>query len=110
MKAFDFLVGEFDDVAGGDVDEMIVMVMVAGLVACPPVAEIVALHDAFVLQEPDRAIDGRQRDVRIELGNAPIDFLHIGVIVRFGKDLRDDPPLSCHPEAAFGAEALQPAF
>src|SRR4051812_5306225 len=50
-------VGEFDDLAGVDVDEVIVVATVGLVVARPAAAEIPPLEDALLLQQPDRAID-----------------------------------------------------
>src|SRR5262245_60995437 len=68
LQRLDLLFLELDDPAALDVDQMVVMLLRAFLVARAPVAEIVALENARLLEQPHGAINGRDRDARIERG------------------------------------------
>ena len=62
LQRLQLVVDELDDVAGLDVDQMVVMAFRRGLVARAAVAEIVALEDARFLEQADGAVDGGDRD------------------------------------------------
>ena len=57
--------GELDDLAGLDVDQVIVVTEAGGLVAGAAVAELMTLEDARALEQAHGAIDGRERDARV---------------------------------------------
>src|SRR5437764_13086244 len=63
LQLLDFLVGELDHLAVAQVDQMIVVAIAHLLVAGAALAEIMALDDAGVLEQLDRAIDRRDRDL-----------------------------------------------
>ena len=64
LQRLELLVDELDDVAGLDVDQMVVVGLRRRFVARAAVAEIVALEDARFLEQADGAVDGGDRDVR----------------------------------------------
>ena len=64
LQHFELLVDELDDIAGFDIDQMIVVRFRRGFVARAAVAELVALEDAGFLEQADRAVDGGDRDIR----------------------------------------------
>src|SRR5262245_56448137 len=105
LKALDLVVDEFDHAAGRKIDQMIVVV--ADLfIARPAVAEIVAFENARILEQLHRAVDGRDRDVRIHGDGAAIELLRIRVIVSLRHDARDDPALLGHAQALLHAGLL----
>src|SRR3546814_4073766 len=57
-------IDEFEHLAGLDVDQVIVVRFGRGLVARMAVAEIMAIEDAGLLEQPHRAVDGRDREDR----------------------------------------------
>src|SRR5436190_8317219 len=65
LQALDLLRLEFDHLAGAQIDQMIVMGVGHLLVARAPVAEVVALDDAGVLEQLHGAVDGRDRNAVI---------------------------------------------
>ena len=62
LQLLQLLVDELDDIAGLDVDQMVVMGLGRRFVAGAAVAEIVALEDARFLEQADGAVDGGDRD------------------------------------------------
>jgi len=110
LQALDVLVLELDDLAGLHIDQVVVVIVARGLVARAAVAEIVALDDPGVLQEAHGPVNGRKRDARIAGARAPVDLLHVWMIVGVGQHAGDDAPLAGHAHAPIGAETLQPAF
>ena len=62
LQRLQFLIDEFDDVAGLDVDQMVVMGLRRRFVARAAVAEIVPFQDARFLEQADGAVDGGDRD------------------------------------------------
>src|ERR1700712_1073775 len=73
-------VGEFDDLAGLDVDQVVVMAVLGGFVAGPAAAEIAAFQDALLLEQPDRAIDRGDRYPLVQRRGAAIQFLDVGMV------------------------------
>src|SRR5207302_5188748 len=65
LQRFELIIDELDDVAGLDVDQVIVMAFRSRFVTRAPVAELVPFEDPGLLKQPHRAIDRRDRDVRI---------------------------------------------
>ena len=59
LQLLDFFRGEFDHLAVAQIDQVIVMAVAHLLVARAALADIVPLDDPGVLEQFDRAIDGR---------------------------------------------------
>ncbi len=53
-------------------------------------------------------VRGRDRDVPVDLGGAPIQLFDVGVILRVRQHPGDDPALLGHLEALFDTEPLKP--
>src|SRR6266567_3134800 len=98
LELFDVLVDEFDDAAGRYVDQMIV-VLADLFITRTPVTKIVTLENAGIFEQLDRAIDRRNRYMRVHRDGAPVQFLGIRMVIGFGDDTRDDAALLRHPQA-----------
>ena len=81
LQLLQLLVDELDDIAGLDVDQMVVMGLGGRLVAGPAVAEIVPLQDAGLLEQAHGAVDGRDRDAGIDRGGAGMQRLDVRMIL-----------------------------
>ncbi len=101
---------EFDHPSGIDVDQMVMVAMLGRLVAGARPAEIVALQDALFLQQPHRAVDGGDGDLRVEGGGAAVQLLHVGMVRSLGEDTGDHAALPGHLEPALDAQTLDPAL
>ena len=99
-------IGELDHLAGVDIDQVVVRAMLGRLVAGAGAAEIVALEDALLLQQPDRAVDRGDGDMGVALMRAAVQFLDIRVVGAFGQDAGDQPALPGHLQAALDAQPL----
>src|SRR6202012_2255127 len=66
LQRFEFGIDEFDHAAGLDIDQMVVMRFGRRLVPRPAVAEVVAVEDAGLFEQPDGAIDGGDRNARVD--------------------------------------------
>ena len=78
-----------------------------GLVAGAAGAEIVAGDDAGILEQLDRAVDGGDRDLRIDGRGAAVELLDVGVIGRGLQHARDDAALLGHAHALGNADFLE---
>ena len=59
----------------------VVVVLARGLlVAPPPGAKIVACEDALTFEQPERAVDGRERNSGVDGMRASMDLVDIGVV------------------------------
>jgi hypothetical protein len=99
LQPLDLLGLEFDHLAGAQVDQVVVMRVGDMLVARASLAEVMPLDDAGILEQLDRAVDGRDRDVRIDLDAAAVQLLDIRMIVGARQHARDHPALLGHPHA-----------
>ena len=85
------------------------VMLVAGLlVARAAIAEVVALDDAGLFEQPHGAIDGGDRDVRIDGVGAAIELFHIGMVDRGRQHARDDAALVGHAHVLLDAEFFDP--
>src|SRR5438309_1040316 len=66
LQGFELVVDELDHIAGLDVDQMVVVAFRGCLVARAAIAELVSFENAGLFEQPDRAIHGRDRDVRVD--------------------------------------------
>ena len=64
LDRLDFLVAELDDLAGADVDQVVVMLVGDRLEAGTAILEIMLGDEPGFLEQIERAVDGRQRDAR----------------------------------------------
>ena len=106
LQFLELIVGELDDVARFDVDQMIVMSLGRGLVTRSPVTELVPFEDSRLLEQPDRAVDGGNRDVRVDRGRPRVQGLDVGMVLAVAEHARDHLALLGNPEPLVGAERL----
>src|SRR3546814_2096496 len=93
LQRLELRIDEFDDLAGLDVDQMVVMRLGRRFVARAAVAEIVAVEDARFLEQADGAIDGSDRNAAVERRGALVKRLHVGMILGIRNHARDDASL-----------------
>ena len=106
LELLELLVDELDDVAGLDVDEMIVMGGVRRLIAGSAVAEIMAFQDPGFLEQPNRPVDGGDRDSRIDGGGARMERFDVGMVLGFRKHPGNDLALLGDPQPLLRAKRL----
>src|SRR5262245_5641576 len=75
LQLFDLLGLEFDNLAIAQIDQMVVMRVGDLLVAGATLAKVMTLDDTGILEQLDRAIDRRDRDVLVDLGAAAVQLL-----------------------------------
>src|SRR5688572_33465856 len=83
LQPLEIFVDEFDDLAGLDVDQMVVMSVRRRLIAGAAIAELVPLEDSGLFEQADRSIDGRDRDFGVDRGGALMERLDVWVIFGF---------------------------
>jgi hypothetical protein len=106
LQRLELVVGEFDHLARLDVDQMVVMRFRCRFVARSAVAEIMPLEDSRLLEQSHGAVDGGDRDAAVDGGGAGVQRLDVRMVLRFGKDPRDHPPLLGDAQPFFGAQCL----
>ena len=106
LQQLELLVDELDDFTGLDINEMVVVAFGSGLVARTPVAELMALEDARLLEQANGALDGRYRDVRVDRRRPPVERLDVGMILAVTEHARDGLALLGDPQAFVGAQRL----
>src|SRR5215467_11151154 len=85
LQPLDLLRLKFDHFAGAQVDEVIVMTVGDLLVTRAPVAEVVALDDAGIFEQLDRAVDRGNRDAVVDRRAAAVKLLDVGMVIGRGK-------------------------
>src|SRR3546814_5394582 len=73
------------------------------------VAEIEPAEDAVFLEHAHRAVDGGDRDARVDGGSAVVQLLDIRMVVRRAQDLRNHPALVGHAHAELFAKLFKTA-
>src|SRR5712691_217466 len=106
LQPLDFFRLELDHLAGAQIDEMVVVAVGHLLVARSPIAEIVALDDAGILEQLHRAVDGRDRDAVVDRRAAPVKLLDVRVVVGRRQHARDDAALLGHAHALGRAQGF----
>ncbi|VXC83947.1 hypothetical protein SPHINGOAX6_50372 [Sphingomonas sp. AX6] len=107
LQQFKLGIDEFDDLAGLDIDQMIVMRLGRGFVAGAAIAEIVTVEDARFFEQAHGAIDGGDRYAGVDRGGAGIDLFHIGMVFGLGKHAGDHAALLGDAQALFVAECFE---
>ena len=85
LQPLDLLGLEFDHLAAAQIDQMVVVRFGNLLVARAALAEIMALDDAGILEQLHGAVDGRDRNVLVDLGAAAIKLLDVGMVGRIAR-------------------------
>src|SRR4051812_40297089 len=106
LQQFEIVIDELDDVAGLDVDQMVVVGFGRGLVARSPVAEFMALEDSRFLEQPNRPVDRRDRDVGVDGRRPGVQRFDVGMVLAVAEHARDRLALLGNPEALVGAEGF----
>src|SRR5215831_16342159 len=106
LQLLDFLAGELDHLAVAQVDQVVVMAVAHLFVARAALAEIMPLYDAGILEQLDRAIDRRDRDLVVDRDAAPVEFLDVRMINRLRQHPGNDAALLGHAHAGGGAARL----
>lgn len=83
LQFFEFLIDKFDDLAGFNVDEMIVVIIGRRLIPRPAVAEIVAFEDSGLLEQPNRPVNGGNRNAAVHGGCPLMQRLDVRMVVGF---------------------------
>jgi hypothetical protein len=96
LQTLDFRGLEFNHFAGTQIDEMVVVAFAQLLVARPPGAKIVSLHNTSVLEQLDSAVNRRDRNPAVNQSAAAKQLLDVRVILSSGQDAGNDPPLLGH--------------
>ena len=103
LQFLDFVVVKFHDLAALDVDQVIVVLVGGFFIARATVSEIVLGQNPRLLEQAHGAIDGGDRDVRVDRDGAAVQFLGIGMVVGFGHHAGDHAALLGHAQALFRA-------
>src|SRR5690242_4164776 len=98
LEHLELIVDELDDVAGLDVDQMVVVGFGGSLVTRAAIAELVPLQDSRLLEQADSTIDGRDRDVRIDGSGTRMQRLDVRMVVAVTEHARDGLALLGDPE------------
>lgn len=99
-------IDEFDDLAGFDVDHMIVMCFRRRFIAGAAIAEIVAVKDARLFEQSDGAIDRGNRNAGIDCNCTLMQLFNVGMVCAFRQYARNYPPLFGDAQATFRAESF----
>src|SRR5262249_40408286 len=80
LQLLDFLGRELDHLAITQIDQMVMMTVAHLFVARAACAKIMTFDDAGILEQLDRAIDRRDRDLVVDLSATAIELFHVGMI------------------------------
>jgi hypothetical protein len=81
LQFLDFGIVELDDLAGLDVDQMIMVLPVCWLIASTASTEVAFFQNAFTCKQFQRAVDRRHRYARVRCVRPRVDLLDVGMIL-----------------------------
>ena len=106
LQGFQFRIDKLDHLAGFDIDHVIVMRLGRRFIAGAAIAEIVAIQNAGLFEQPHGAIDRGDRDPGIERDRPFVELVDVRVIHAFREHPGNDPALLGNTEAAFVAKCF----
>src|SRR5262249_28787107 len=106
LQTLDFPGFELDDLAGAQIDEMVVVALAQLLVARPAGAKIMSLHNTSILEQLHGAVDRRDRKLAVDRSTRAKQFFDIPVIPGPGQYSTKNPPLPDHAHATRNALSL----
>jgi hypothetical protein len=86
---------------------MIVMRFGRGFIPSAPVTEIVPVENSGLFKQTNGAIDGSNRNLRINSRCTPMQRLDIGMVGAFGENPRDHAPLVRDAKPTLCAQLLK---
>jgi hypothetical protein len=105
LEFLDLFRPEFGDLAGVEVDDVVVVGGVGDLVAGTAVFEGEPQDNAFAFQDREGAVDGGQREAVVDGAGAAVKLGGVGVVVGLGQDPEKRLPLAGHADSGV-AEGL----
>lgn len=99
LQGFDLGIDKFDHLAGGQIDQMVMMRTGTVFIACAAIAKFQLLKNAGFLKELHRAVDRRQRNPGIQRHSAAVQLFDIGVVLGLAEDAGDQPAGGGHAQA-----------
>ena len=106
LECLQFRIDEFDDFACLNVDQMIVVSLGRGFITGAAIAEIVAIEDPGLFEQPHGTIDRGNRNPGVNCDRALMQFLDVGVVIALRKHPRDDTALLGYAKPACCAKRL----
>ena len=103
LERFELIVDELDDLAGLDVDQMVVMGFRNRFVAGAAVAELVAFEDPGFLEQANGPVDRRDRNIGVDRRSAGVKGFDVRMILAVTEYSRDDLALLGDAKALVGA-------
>src|SRR4051812_33211024 len=106
LERLDLFRAEFENGAGFEIDQVIVVFAGGLLVARAAVAEIEPFDDASGLEKLHVPINGRQGDPIVDEHGAAVQLDHVGMILGLVENARDQAALAGHAQAVLLASPL----
>ena len=100
LQRLDLGIDEFDDLAGVDIDQVVVVVALGIFIARAAIAEFVLFQNARLFEQLDGAIDRGQRYPRVDPHGAGVKLFDVRMVIGVTDDPRHDPALLGHAQAA----------
>ena len=100
LKVLDLTILEFDDFVADRADQMVMMPFVRDVIELGLGSKVLFLRQAGLAQEFQRAVHGRQADMRVFFGEQPVHLLS-GHMFHFEKGGEDVFPLPGQFETVF---------
>jgi hypothetical protein len=106
LQRFEFGVDEFDNLAGFDVDHVVVVGFRRCFVAGAAISEIMPFEDTSLFEQADGAVDRGDGNAWINRRCALVQLFDVGMVGALGQNSGDDTPLLGDAKSAFGANCL----
>ena len=93
LQEFEFGIDKFEHRAVLNVDQVVMVRIRRGLISRASIAEVMLLQDTRLFEQANGAINGSDRDARIDSTGAFVQLFDIRVVFGIRQDARDDPAL-----------------
>lgn len=103
LQQFQFRIDKFNDIAGFNVNQMVMMGFGCGLIAGAAITKIMAFQYASILEQTNRAIDGGNGNAGVNRRRTFMQLFYVGMVIGFGENLGDHAPLFRNAKTFFGA-------
>ena len=106
LQRLQLRIDEFDNLAGFDIDQVIVVGLGGSFIPGAAIAKIVAIENPGFFEQAHGAVHRGDGDARIDRDCALVQVLHVGMIFSFGQDARNYAALIRNAQPPLGTKCF----
>ncbi len=110
LELFQLFIDKFDDLAGLDIDQVIMMFIGSRFIPRTAIAKIMALKNTGFLEQADCPVNRGDRDPTVHSRGPFMQGLNVGMIVCFRQDASNHPALFGDAQTFLGTQGFNVDF